>query len=122
MKSPTLTIDLGSSNTKIYQLGAGIVLAEPSVIAINETARGKIKAIGADAKSLIGKTVDGTVVSSPVFEGYINDSKTAVLMIENFLNKVTLKRLGKRPSVLFAVPCGADNASIKKFEDRKSVV
>ena len=62
MKSPTLTIDLGSSNTKIYQLGAGIVLAEPSVIAINETARGKIKAIGADAKSLIGKTVDGTVV------------------------------------------------------------
>ncbi|MBR4419814.1 MAG: rod shape-determining protein [Clostridia bacterium] len=116
MKSPTLTIDLGSSNTKIYQLGAGIVLAEPSVIAINETARGKIKAIGADAKSLIGKTVDGTVVSSPVFEGYIYDSKTAVLMIENFLNKVTLKRLGKRPSVLFAVPCGADNASIKKFE------
>lgn len=116
MKSPNLTIDLGSSVTKIYQLGAGIVLAEPSVIAVNEHGRGKVKAIGADAKKLIGKTVDGTVVSSPVFEGYIYEEEYAGLMIENFLNKVTLKKLGKRPAVLFAVPCGADNASIKKFE------
>lgn len=116
MKLPTLSIDLGSSVTKIYQIGAGMVLCEPSVIAISETGRRKVKAIGVDAKKLIGKTVDGTVVSSPIFEGCVHDEETASLMIENFLNKVTLKKLGRRPAVLVAVPCGADNASIKKFE------
>ena len=116
MTVPTLSIDLGSSVTKIYQIGAGVVLSEPSVIAISETGRKKVKAIGADAKNLIGKTVDGTVVTSPVFEGAIQEEESAELMIENFLNKVTLKRLGRRPSVLFAVPCGADNATIKRFE------
>lgn len=116
MKLPTLTIDLGSSTTKIYQIGAGVVLSEPSVIAISDVGKKKVKAIGQDAKSLIGKTVDGTVVSSPIFEGQIYEEQNAVLMIENFLNKVTLRKLGKRPAVLFAVPCGADNASIKRFE------
>lgn len=116
MKLPTLTIDLGSSETKIHQIGAGVVLSEPSVIAISETGRRRIKATGIDAKNLIGKTVDGTVVCSPVFEGSIQDEQAAGLMIEHFLNKVTLKRLGRRPSVLFAVPCGADNATIKRFE------
>ncbi|MBQ7408506.1 MAG: rod shape-determining protein [Clostridia bacterium] len=116
MKSPTLCIDLGSSGTKIYQIGAGVVLSEPSVIAISELGRRKIKAIGIEAKKLIGRTVDGTVVSAPVFESQIEDELCATLMLENFLNKVTLKKLGRRPSVLFAVPCGADNASIKKFE------
>ena len=90
MKLPTLTIDLGSSTTKIYQIGAGVVLSEPSVIAISDVGRKKVKAIGQDAKNLIGKTVDGTVVSSPIFEGHIYEEQNAVLMIENFLNKVTL--------------------------------
>ena len=116
MKLPALSIDLGSSTTKIYQIGAGIVLSEPSVIAINETGKRRVKAIGADAKNMIGKTVDGTIVSSPIFEGRIADEVTSGLMIENFLNKVAIKKLGRRPSVLFAVPCGADNASIKRFE------
>lgn len=117
MKLPTLSIDLGSSVTKMYQIGAGVVLAEPSVVAVNETGKKRVKAIGAEAKSLIGKTVDGTIVSSPVVEGQIYEEHTAVLMLENFLNKATLRRLGRRPSVVFAVPCGADNASIKKFEE-----
>ena len=116
MKLPALSIDLGSSTTKIYQIGAGIVLSEPSVIAINETGKRRVKAIGIDAKNMIGKTVDGTIVSSPIFEGRIADEVTSGLMIENFLNKVAIKKLGRRPSVLFAVPCGADNASIKRFE------
>lgn len=116
MKLPTLSIDLGSSETKIYQIGAGVVLSEPSVIAINETGKRRIKAIGLDAKKLIGKTVDGTVVSSPIYESQIENELYASLMIENFLNKVTLKKLGRRPAVLFAVPCGADNGSIKRFE------
>lgn len=116
MKLPALSIDLGSANARIYQLGAGVVLSEPSVIAVNETGKRTVKCVGIEAKKLIGKTVDGTVVSSPVFEGYVEDEKGATLMLENFLNKVTLKRLGKRPNVLFSVPCGAENSTIKKYE------
>ena len=116
MKLPTLCIDLGSSTTKIYQIGAGVVLDEPTVLAISEDGKRKIKATGVEAKKLIGKTVSGTSVFSPVFEGDVEDEFGAALLLESFLNKVTLKRLGKRPGVLFAVPCGTENASIKKFE------
>lgn len=116
MKLPTLCIDLGSSNTKIYQIGAGVVLDEPSVIAMSEDGRRKIKSVGNEAKKLIGKTVSGTSIFAPVFEGHIDDEISASLMLESFLNKVTLKKLGKRPSVLFAVPCGTENADIKKYE------
>lgn len=116
MRLPTLCIDLGSANTKIYQIGTGVVLNEPSVIAINESGKRKVKATGIEAKRLIGKTVSDTEVFSPVFEGNIEDELGATLMLETFLNKVTLKKLGKRPNVLFAVPCGAENASIKRFE------
>jgi len=116
MKLPALSIDMGSSNTRIYQLGTGVVLSESSVIAINETGKFSVKCVGTEAKKMIGKTVDGTVVCSPIFEGQISDERGAELMLNNFLNKVTLKFLGKRPSVLFSVPCGAENGAIKKFE------
>lgn len=118
MRKPTLSIDLGSSNTNIYQLGsgAGVVLSEPSVVALSESEGRKVKAVGLDAKRMIGKTVDGTVVVSPVFEARIEDERAATAMLDNFLNKVTIKRLGMRPDVLFSVPCGAENSAIKKYE------
>lgn len=116
MKLPSLAIDMGSSNTRIYQLGTGVVLDEASVIAVNETGRFTVKCVGKEAKKMIGKTVDGTRVLSPVFEGKIADERAAVAMLDNFLNRVTIKLLGKRPSVLFSVPCGADNQEIKKYE------
>ncbi len=116
MKKPSLSIDMGSSNTNIYQLGAGVVLSEPSVVAISEGGGRKVKAIGVEAKKMIGKTVDGTVVLSPIFEARVEDERAATAMLENFLNKVTIRRLGARPDVLFAVPCGAENSAIKKYE------
>lgn len=116
MKKPSLAIDLGSSNTSIYQLGAGVVLSEPSVVAVGEAGSGKIKAVGLEAKKMVGKTADGTVVLSPVFEARIENSRAATAMLDNFLNKVTVKRLGVRPDVLFSVPCGAENSAIKKYE------
>lgn len=116
MKLPSLAIDLGSAYTRMYQLGTGVVLEEPSYIALDESARRIVRAVGQDAKNLIGRTVDGTSVRAPVFEGYVNDEGSAALMADAFLNKVTMKRLGKRPPVLFSVPCGAENAVIKKYE------
>ncbi len=116
MRKPALSIDLGSSNTNIYQPGAGVVLSEPSVVAISDGGDGKIKAVGDGAKKMIGKTADGTVVISPVFEARIENSRAATAMLDCFLNKVTIKKLGMRPDVLFSVPCGAENSAIKKYE------
>ena len=84
MKLPTLCIDLGSSNTKIYQIGTGVVLNEPSVIAISESGKRRVKAAGIEAKRLIGKTVSDTQVFSPIFEGNVEDELGASLMLENF--------------------------------------
>lgn len=115
MKLPSMAIDLGSANTRMYQLGTGVVLEEPSYIALDGDRR-SVRSVGQEAKSLIGRTVDGTTVRAPIFEGNVNDEGAAALMLDIFLNKVTLKRLGKRSPVLFSVPCGAENAMIKKYE------
>lgn len=116
MKLPSMAIDLGSSNTRMYQLGTGVVLEEPSYIVVEGKQKKSVRAVGYDAKNLIGRTGDGTIVGSPIREGYVNDEALATDMLERFLNKVTLKKLGKRPPVLFSVPCGAENAIIKKYE------
>lgn len=62
-----LAIDLGSSTTKIYRLGGGVLLSEPSVVALNAEGDGQIRAIGLDAKRIIGKTADNTRISFPIF-------------------------------------------------------
>ncbi len=111
-----LAIDLGSSVTKIYRAdaGSGVVLAEPSCVAVSGVNR-EIKAIGKDAKKLVGKTAEFTEIVFPVYEGEIVDMRLAEAMLKEFLS-----RIGIRPSVLkrsftvFSVPCGA---SAKLRED-----
>ena len=111
-----LAIDLGSSGTKIYRAdaGSGVVLAEPSCVAVSGVNR-EIKAIGKDAKKLVGKTAEFTEIVFPVYEGEIVDMRLAEAMLKEFLS-----RIGIRPSVLkrsftvFSVPCGA---SAKLRED-----
>ena len=107
MKLPSMAIDLGSANTRMYQLGTGVVLEEPSYIALDGDRR-SVRSVGQEAKSLIGRTVDGTTVRAPIFEGNVNDEGAAALMLDIFLNKVTLKRLGKTfaRAVFRAVRCG----------------
>lgn len=116
MRGNTIALDLGSVNTCIYQLGAGVVLSEPSAVAYTAGTKKKIKAVGAEAKKLVGKTADMTQVVYPVFEAQIEDEKMATAMMENFLNKITLRKFGARPSVLLSVPCGLENEEIGKYE------
>lgn len=96
-----LAIDFGTSMTKIYKLGSGIVLAEPTCITVQE---GEIRAFGNDAKRLLGKTASETDVCFPVFEGEIVNERLAAALLEYFLNKVV--RRGGRMEVAFLVPCG----------------
>lgn len=115
MRGNVIAVDLGSVNTAIYRLGAGVVLLEPSVVLLDEQQKKKVKAVGSEAKRLIGKTAGKTSVCFPVSEGLIVDEKSATMMLERFLNKITLKKLGARPQALLSVPCGLDSDEIKKY-------
>lgn len=116
MKSNMIAIDLGSSTTAIYQVGTGVVLYDPSVVALSNDEKRKVKEVGRDAKALIGRTADSTVVVSPVFESEIEDEPAATAMLEKFLNRITLRKLSARPGVVFAVPCGIELPAIRKYE------
>lgn len=105
-----LAIDFGTSMTKIYKLGSGIVLAEPTCITVQE---GEIRAYGNDAKRLLGKTASETDVRFPVFEGEIVNERLAAALLEYFLNKV-VHRVG-RMEVAFLVPCGYRAESREKY-------
>ena len=106
---------MGSVNTVIYQLGSGVVLSEPSVVALSVNGKSSIRAVGSEAKKLIGKTAETTKIVFPIVEGEIADIKNATAMTENFLNKITLRKLSLRPKALVSVPCGIENDEIKKY-------
>ncbi len=115
MSNNVVAIDIGSSNTSIYQVGQSVVLFEPSLVAFSGEGS-KVKEVGFEAKKLVGRTTDSTVVVAPVFESQITDEKACVAMLDSFLNKITVKHFSSRPSVILSIPCGATLEQIKAFE------
>ena len=118
-----LAIDLGCSMTKIYRADTsnGIVLAEPSCVAVagNETDTGErtIKAIGKEAKNLIGKTAEYTQIVYPVYEGEIVDMRLAKAMLKEFLSRVGVKASSlHRAQILFSVPCGIREDAFSAYQ------
>lgn len=108
-------IDFGSLNTNIYKVGSGLVLTEPTVAAVVDDTKFEIKAIGAEAKRLIGKTAKNTKILFPVFEGEIVNEKVASEVLNGFLRKVDIKRtLGSR-QVIFSLPCGYTHDLVEKY-------
>lgn len=114
-----LAIDLGSSMTKIYRAdtNSGIVLAEPSCVAVvGEDA--EIKAVGKEAKNLIGKTAEYTSIVYPVYEGEIVDMRLAVAMLKEFLSRIGMKSsMLRRAQVLINVPCGITERNLSAYEN-----
>ena len=111
-----LAIDLGSSMTKIYRAdtNSGIVLAEPSCVAV--VAGEQIKAIGKEAKSLIGKTAEFTSIIYPVYEGEIVNMRLAEAMLKEFLSRIDVKASALRKAqVLFSVPCGISDKALADY-------
>ena len=107
-----LAIDFGTSVTKIYKLGSGIVLAEATCVTVQKDT-GEIRAFGNEAKRLLGKTAEQTDVCFPVYEGEIVSERLAGALLEYVLRKV-VKR-GASVEALFCVPCGY------KVESREKV-
>ena len=87
-----LAVDLGTANTLVYERGRGIVLNEPSVVAINQNTGG-IVAVGAEAKRMVGRTPGNIVAIRPLKDGVIADFDTTERMLRYFIQKVH-KRIG----------------------------
>ena len=106
--SDDLAIDLGTANSLVYVKGKGIVLDEPSVVAVKRDRRGnnKILAVGKEAKSMVGKTPGNIVAIRPLKDGVIADFEVAEEMIRYFIQKAHNRRSLIRPRVVIAIPSG----------------
>ena len=101
-----IAVDLGTANTLIYVKGEGIVLNEPSVVAI-EKSTGKIKGIGLEAKRMLGRTPDGILAVRPLKDGVIADFDVTEKMLRFFLKTIIDRHLFRvRPKVIVCVPSG----------------
>ncbi|GAA1295357.1 MULTISPECIES: rod shape-determining protein [Planotetraspora] len=100
-----MAVDLGTANTLVYVRGRGIVLNEPSVVAINVTT-GKIVAVGIEAKRMIGRTPGNIVAIRPLRDGVIADFDVTERMLRYFIQKVHKRRHFVRPRIIVAVPSG----------------
>jgi rod shape-determining protein MreB and related proteins len=106
--SNDLAIDLGTANTLVYVKGKGIVLSEPSVVAVRSDNRGykKVLAVGKEAKLMLGRTPGNIVAIRPMREGVIADFEVTEAMLRHFIRKVHNRRTLLRPRIIVAVPSG----------------
>ncbi|MCK5784728.1 MAG: rod shape-determining protein [Desulfobacterales bacterium] len=106
--SNDLAIDLGTANTLVYVKGKGIVLREPSVVAVRTDNRGKSKvlAVGAEAKNMLGRTPGNIVAIRPMHDGVIADFDVTEAMLRHFIRQVHNRRSFVRPRTVIAVPTG----------------
>ena len=108
--SSDMAIDLGTANTLVYVRGQGIVLNEPSVVAIGtsrQTGRRQVLAVGEEAKQMLGKTPDGIRAIRPLRDGVIADFDVAEEMIKHFIRKVHNRRSFASPQIIICVPSGS---------------
>src|ERR671939_171029 len=95
-----IAVDLGTANTLVYVKGEGIVLNEPSVVAV-EKATGRIKGIGLEAKRMLGRTPDGILAVRPLKDGVIADFDVTEKMLRHFLRLVIDRSIFKvKPTVI----------------------
>ena len=105
MFSNDMGIDLGTANTLVHVKGQGIVLSEPSVVAV-QTGTGKVLAVGQEAKRMLGRTPGDIVAIRPMKDGVIADFETVEKMIRDFFAKVHKRKTLVRPRVVIGIPSG----------------
>jgi rod shape-determining protein MreB len=111
-----MAVDLGTANTLVYVRGKGIVLNEPSVVAIN-TNTGGILAVGAEAKRMIGRTPGNIVAIRPLKDGVIADFDTTERMLRYFIQKVHKRRHLAKPRIVVCVPSGITGVEQRAVKD-----
>ncbi len=111
-----MAVDLGTANTLVYVRGRGIVLNEPSVVAIN-TKTGAILAVGAEAKQMIGRTPAHIVAIRPLKDGVIADFDVTEKMLRYFIQKVHRRSFLAKPRVVVCVPSGITGVEQRAVEE-----
>lgn len=116
--SRDIGIDLGTANTLVYVRGKGIVMNEPSVVAINKKTN-QVLAVGNEAKIMVGRTPGYIVATRPLKDGVISDFEVTEQMIKYFIDKSSEKffSLISRPTVVIGIPCGVTQVEKKAVRD-----
>jgi len=116
--SKDLGIDLGTANTLVYVKGKGVVVREPSVVALR-TDTGSIEAVGNDAKNMIGRTPGNIVAVRPMKDGVIADFDTTATMMKYFIRQAQRTRsiFTRKPNVMVCVPSGITAVEKRAVED-----
>ena len=116
MLSTDIGIDLGTASILVYIRGKGVVLKEPSVVAFDRDTN-KIKAIGEEARLMLGRTPGNIVAVRPLRQGVISDYTVTEKMIKHFIQKAIGKRTFKKPRIAVCVPSGVTEVEKKAVED-----
>ena len=116
--SEDLAIDLGTANSLCYVSGRGIVIQEPSVVAINQKT-GQVLAIGLEAKKMVGRTPSHIVATRPLRSGVISDFEVTEQMLRYFFEKAQKRKFifSRRPRVIIGIPCGVTEVEKKAVID-----
>jgi len=114
--SSDVGIDLGTANTLVFVRGAGIVLDEPSVVAV-EVATGKVLAIGRAAKEMLGRTPGEINAIRPLKDGVIADFEITEKLLSDFIHRVVKKRYLMKPRIIISVPSGITEVEKRAVRD-----
>lgn len=116
MAGTDVGIDLGTASILVYIKGKGVVLKEPSVVAFDRDTN-KIKAIGEEARLMLGRTPGNIVAVRPLRQGVISDFTVTEKMLEHFVKKAVGKRTFRKPKIAVCIPSGATEVEKKAVED-----
>ena len=116
MFSKDIGIDLGTANVLIYVKGKGIVLNEPSVVAIEKNTK-KVRAVGEEARQMVGRTPGNIVAIRPLKDGVIADFDVTEAMLKHFINKLDLKGFFSKPRILICCPTNITSVEQKAIRE-----
>ncbi len=111
-----LGIDLGTRNTVVYAPGKGIILSEPSMVALDKNS-GQVMATGYEAYNMVGRTPGNIIAVRPMKDGVVADFAIAEKMVDAFVKKSKLKSLFKKPRILIGIPWGITNVEKRAVAD-----
>jgi rod shape-determining protein MreB len=116
LRSSDLAIDLGTANTLVYAKGRGVVLSEPSIVAINKVTN-NVEAVGKDAKEMLGRTPGNIVAIRPMRDGVIANFEVTEKMLQHFIRKAHNGRTWVSPRVVIGIPSEITQVERRAVED-----